>query len=113
DKVKDKTGIYNYTGNLNESLSIIKASKGIVATRFHSMILGWLFNKNVYPIIYSQKTDNVLSDTNLLGDFVWMQEIDKIKISSVLTQLLTGDKHDIDNEIHNAQKQFLYLDKIL
>lgn len=113
EQTRNKTKIYNYNGDLNESLSIIKSSKGIVATRFHAMILGWLFELNVFPIIYSQKTENVLIDTEFQGDSAWIQEIDQAGTSSILSQLLIENKHIIDEEIQDAQKQFLKLDEIL
>src|SRR5699024_8682160 len=49
---------YLYRGDLEEALSVLKSSKSVIATRFHSLILGLLFKKPVFPFIYSGKTRN-------------------------------------------------------
>lgn len=58
---------YFYRGNLNEALKKISEAKIIVGTRFHANVVGLLLNKTIIPIIYSNKTKNMLNDINFKG----------------------------------------------
>lgn len=102
-----------YAGNIEESLNIIKESQSIIATRFHSMILGWLFNKPVYPIIYSNKTLNVIKDVGYQGKYTeisTIRNIDPIEIMEYLTQTKS---FDISKQIASSSLQFEKLDVFL
>ena len=54
--------IKNYDGDIDDCLKEISECEYIVGTRFHSIILGWLFEIKTLPIIYSDKTLNVIKD---------------------------------------------------
>lgn len=59
-----------YNGDIDDFLGEINKCEFIMASRFHAMILGFVMQKKVLPIIYSQKQINVLSDMNFQGS-VW------------------------------------------
>lgn len=80
DTVKTKIEKYVYDGNIDEALAIIEQSDFIFASRFHAMILGWVFGKPVYPYIYSDKSTNVLKDIRFEGTF--SKIIDPIMMST-------------------------------
>lgn len=46
---------------VDQVLSLFKSSKAVVATRYHSLILAWLFEKPVVSIAYSDKTTNFIN----------------------------------------------------
>lgn len=46
---------------VDQVLSLFKSSKSVVATRYHSLILAWLFEKPVVSIAYSDKTTNFIN----------------------------------------------------
>ncbi|MCH1981748.1 polysaccharide pyruvyl transferase family protein [Ruminococcus sp. OA3] len=56
-----------YHGNLNEFLHILGSVKYLIGTRFHANVLGFLMQKTVYPIVYSQKTVHMLEDAGFNG----------------------------------------------
>lgn len=101
-----------YNGNLQESISTIKESSFVVATRFHSMILGWLFNKAVFPIVYSDKMENVMSDINFLGYSTRLQDIDNVEPERVFDALKTN-RIEVYQQIKNAEGHFEKLDEYL
>lgn len=113
DYKNDRINAYYYRGDLDESLTVIKSSIGVIATRFHSMILGWVFNKPVFPFIYSKKTSNVLNDSKDPGYSLPISEIDRIDYDKVIEQLTNKEAQDISIEKEEALKHFFETDKFL
>lgn len=58
---KDKVHLYSYE-NIDYSLKLIRESEAIIATRYHAMILGWLYQKPMFVVSYSNKINNVILD---------------------------------------------------
>lgn len=104
---------YYYRGDMNESLEVINGAAGIVATRFHSMILGWIFNKPVLPIIYSHKMTNVLNDINYDGHFLEIKNIEKFDLKKALYQTIRSQQLDVSEEIRKSHENFLKLDEFM
>src|SRR5690625_2673383 len=103
---------YNYRGSIAESLDIISNSSLIIATRFHAMILGWVFNKPVVPIAYSEKMTNVMKDVEFNGlytDFKNLYQLNPVDVGkSIRTNLI-----DVTKQKENSREQFTELDKLL
>lgn len=73
DNFKDKSNIlaYNYPEiNYKQVIYIIKNSKKVLATRYHSMILGILLEKKVCPVCYDEKMEHVLND--IIPDYKYL-----------------------------------------
>lgn len=103
---------YFYKTNINEALKIVEESCFVVATRFHSMILGWLYNKPVYPIVYSRKMTNVMNDIGFNGYSVSFSNLSDLQTDEVLQSIETN-KIDISSQISNSEKHFYKLDDFL
>ncbi|MEE1133046.1 MAG: polysaccharide pyruvyl transferase family protein [Caryophanon sp.] len=100
-----------YDGTNREGiLNLIAESEIIVATRFHAMILGWVHNKKVLPIIYSDKTLNVIKDLSFNGRYVDLRER-KTNYDISLSEI--GKLENIDEIINESYKHFKVLDKYL
>lgn len=103
---------YYYSGDLTEALGIIKKSEIIVATRFHAMILGFVYEKKVLPIAYSKKTTNVLKDLEFLGEYVDFEDLSKLNKENILnSQILEPSKLELAKK--DSMRHFEVLDKIL
>ncbi|PYZ95079.1 transferase [Salipaludibacillus keqinensis] len=61
---------YVYKGDINETLTTIASFSLFIAARFHANIVALLFGIGLMPVIYSQKTMNILEDLS----------IDKVKV---------------------------------
>lgn len=103
---------YNDIG-LDETIKLFKNSQYIIGTRFHSIVLAILFRKNFYPIIYSNKTENMLTDIGFSGKSAHLSEI-----SSIIADDILGNTFDIPLDKHSeyikaSGMHFAKLDKAL
>lgn len=104
---------YLYEGNIESCISIIQQSEYILATRFHAMILGWVMQRPVFPILYSNKTLNVINDVSFQGKYIRVQDMDQLSMDDVYYNLEKQIVVNVDEQKVRAEEQFLYLDKQL
>jgi colanic acid/amylovoran biosynthesis protein len=107
-----KVSKHLYELNIEETLNIIASSKFIVATRFHSMILGWVYNKPVFPIVYSEKMTNVMEDLGFQGLYTKINNIEFLKPEEVF-QCMKTNRIDVSMQVKSAEKHFEKLDEFL
>lgn len=110
DELKDKIHSYYYETNINEALNVLASSKAIVASRFHAMILGLVFEKPILPLIYSKKMTNVLEDINFKGPYYNIKKLDKVNIDY---SWIESRNEDIKKQVNNSEKHFKKLDEFL
>ncbi|WHS05452.1 polysaccharide pyruvyl transferase family protein [Ligilactobacillus salivarius] len=93
---KDKIILKNHT-NIEKSLDVIRKAKKIVATRYHAMILGWLYRKPTFVIAYSKKTENEIKTYFPEQQYIKIQNIGNVsdisytKINRKLLKKLKND----------------------
>ncbi|WP_191565583.1 polysaccharide pyruvyl transferase family protein [Metabacillus idriensis] len=102
--------IINYERNINKFLEKFKTCEIIVGTRFHSIILAILFNQRVFPIIYSEKTYNVLKDLNMEDNYCYIKNIKNLDIKN---EIMTTNKIIDRHVLLESHKQFKELDLLL
>ena len=112
DKYKKNVNKCFYRGNIDETLNILSSSKYIIGTRFHSMILGWVFNKPVFPIVYSNKMTNVMDDVKFEGEYIRLEEIDSLDVEKSFEKL-DDSIIDVTKQIESSKLHFMKLDKFL
>jgi colanic acid/amylovoran biosynthesis protein len=102
---------YYYKNSVDEAIGHISNCEIVVGTRFHACILGFIFNKKVLPIIYSDKTKNILDDMHFDGPTLDIRKPNP----SELTDFKIRDLKifNVDKQVKLAEKQFQELDKIL
>lgn len=103
---------YFYDGNIDETIAELNTASIIVGTRFHANILGLLLGKTIIPIIYNDKTKNLLDDIHFKGKYIDMEHLNQFDIKSLTNNDLTY-KCNISRQIKEAQKHFKVLDNIL
>ena len=112
ENLKEKVSKYYYRDNLKEALDVIGDSQVIVGSRFHSIILGFVLNKKVIPIIYSDKTSNVLKDLKFDGKSVDIRKLNEFKEDEIASY----DENtilNVDDERKKSQLHFADLDQVL
>lgn len=110
-KLQESVSSYVYTGDIDEALSVLSEAEIIVASRFHAAVLGLAFGKKVLPIVYSDKTLNILRDLDFDGPIFDIREIDKF--SGRKFDIGSLRLNDVSKQKKLAEKQFQELDKIL
>ncbi|MEB2492996.1 polysaccharide pyruvyl transferase family protein [Peribacillus frigoritolerans] len=108
----DKVSEHYYKLNIEETINLIAKSSLVVATRFHSMILGWVFNIPVFPIVYSDKMTNVMSDVGFKGFYTDIKSINSLKPEQVFESTKTN-LIDVSTQVKSAEMHFEKLDKYL
>lgn len=106
---------YFYRGDIEEALNAIASCEIVVGTRLHSIILGLVFGKNVLPIIYSDKTLNILNDIGFKGDIVDFRKGNEVDLAALLNRVhnSTLSPSKLEELRKSAELQFAGLDKIL
>lgn len=112
NKYKEKINVENYTGNIDEFLSKFESMENIIGTRFHACILSQVFGQGLYPLIYSDKTYNVLKDINLDNEYLYINNIDKIDHKHIL-KVIDNNKIKNTDIFTESEKQFEGLDNYI
>lgn len=100
----------DYRGNLKECMDAISQSEVVVATRFHAMILGWLFEARVYPLVYDKKMVNTLND--LAPDQIRMPINENMNLSMEEIVHKAAKLKHLSSIRQQAQEQFAWLDSL-
>lgn len=109
-KIKNKVKIVNYDGQIDDFLEKFETMETIIGSRFHACILSQVFNQGLYPLIYSDKTYNVLKDINLDRYYCYIQNIKTLDVSELL-KIIENNKIKDRTIFQEAEKQFRELDK--
>lgn len=106
-----KVKIYNHK-SIENSLSLISTANRIIATRFHAMILGWIFQIPTFVISYSRKTTDVIKDIWPEQNYVDIDHVDSVTYQDV--EDLNFIPSPILADVKSRSKlQFQYFDKFL
>lgn len=110
ESYKDKINIHLYKGeNWRETVQLMSSASYIIATRFHSMILGLVYGVPTLPIIYNEKSLNILKDLKCEGCCVKLEELDTYN----LNEIKFAKPEDINKVKVKSIEQFKVLDTFL
>ena len=112
EKMKVKVSKYFYRGNIEEALNVLGESKVIIGSRFHANIIGFILNKTVIPVAYSDKTLNVLKDLKFDGKIIDIRKIDEFDVKK-LTYKDLNYKISVKEQIEMANEHFKIIDNDL
>lgn len=109
---KKKITIYNYHGNVDEILKVISEFDLFISARFHGNVIAQLMDIPNIPIIYSEKTSNMLKDIGFKGKTVNVKDMDRVDIVEIIKSN-NYSSVDLKNIIRSSEKQFSNLDRFL
>lgn len=107
-----KVKVHNYDGDIDNTLKVFSKMEKIIATRFHALILSQLYNQDVYPLVYSEKTKNVLDDLGINKVYCDIRDIGKLNFNKV-EESIEGNKIRKGIVQKESGKHFLKLDEYL
>ena len=99
----------------DEIVGYLAYADSVVASRFHAMVLGWVFGKITVPVVYSEKMTNTIRCVNPEISVITTEEIrDNKKNLIQVYQECMNEKADLNIEIirEKAQKHFEKLDVV-
>ncbi len=113
--LKSYVKILDYQGDIEPILKEISESQLIIASRFHANILGVVAQTNILPLIYSDKTLNVLKDIGFKDKILRIEECKEINNKEMIEGLLTVHEQvsDLNDIKKNSLKHFSVLENIL
>ncbi len=110
NKSKIEIITYNNT-NMDVMLNAIQTSSKLIATRFHSLVLGLSYGVPTLPIIYHQKLLTVLEE---LGYEKYAIKLDKLKEINIKELKFIKISNKMRKDLANkADNQFVKLDKFI
>ncbi|MDU2265557.1 polysaccharide pyruvyl transferase family protein [Clostridium celatum] len=112
DETKREIDIYEYKGNLEEAFKLISKFKLFIAARFHANIIAQLLSVPILPVIYSNKTSNMLKDIGLDKFMITMDKLEDQYNEEVIVEAF-NNKVDLTNILMQSKKQFDYIDKFI
>lgn len=102
-----------YDGDIDKFLQFFGSMEAIYATRFHAMILGFVYNRIVIPIVYSKKMIQVLDDIKFTGSIIPIENISQQDITQCINYMRTYDYALPDSIREESKGMFGDFDKFL
>lgn len=116
DRIINKTNNcverYSYNGNISDIITELSTATTIVGTRFHANILGFIMKKNVIPIIYNDKTKNMLIDIDFKGCYFDLNDHQKMDINNLSVSDLNY-VIDVKKQVKESNNHFYEIDNFI
>lgn len=109
----DNISMVDYDGNLSNIYDLYENTSYVIGTRLHSIILAWIYDKPVIPIIYDMKVEEMLKTYQFEGLKLSLETITKITPVEIENNLKKYDFKNKKNIVDEANKQFKFLDREL
>ena len=81
DEYEENINVLKYTGNIEEFLREYSKLEYMVCTRFHSMVLSFIFKQKIYNLVYSNKSKEPLDDYKI---HIKTDEVSKLEYETCL-----------------------------
>lgn len=105
--------IQDYDGNLSEIFELYETTEKIIATRLHTIVLAWLYDIPVVPIVYDLKVEGLLKMCMFNGEIFDIKELNEISVNELGSAFDEYQYRISDEVIQQANKQFEKLDMAL
>ena len=110
---RQKVDVFAYDGNLEPLWQLYASAQKVIATRLHTIILSWLFDVPVVPIVYDIKVDNILRSYEFTGTRYDIHELDMVQPDTI-ERAFGAYSYQVPEElIRAADGQFAALDRVL
>lgn len=113
---KDKVEVVAFDGNIYSFMQEFNKCSYMIGTRFHSIILSLFCKIPVLPVVYSNKSRNILSDLNYQGIKLDISNLININVENIVKSINIKENllYDFDQDImQKAEGHFVVLGKYL
>lgn len=100
---------YAYHGDISAVFHLYERATVVIATRFHSMIMGFVYNKPVFPIVYNCKMEHYLQDLTFDSSYATLETLKNFSADDVETCVIC----ECNNHKKYAHNQFEALKRYL
>ena len=111
-KEKEQIRIFSYKGNIEEIMELYSSTQKVIATRLHTIILAWLFDIPVIPVVYDIKVGNILKSYGFTGEKYDIDGLENVQTEQIDHSFEKYDYKISDDLIKQANEQFEVLDRI-
>lgn len=101
-----------YEDDISEFLLAFQEMDIMICSRFHSMILGLVFQQKIFPIVYGEKMKHVLEDIGYKNEFISIEDSRSLTYERVINNA-SKSVTDVAYIKDKAQEQFRELDRLL
>ena len=102
-----------YKGDVDNFLLEYLSLESVFTTRFHAMILSILGGQNIYPLIYSDKMENVLNDLEYCGTSLRIDKMEEALNEEKMLLDMANNRCSLDNVRQKSLEQFKVRDLYL
>ncbi len=108
--------VLNYNGRNSAILKkCLAESQYVIGERFHAVVLGLAAGCSVIPVIYSDKTNNILNDLGFSGQIADIRtlSVGNLDYQAIMQKPEEQRLPNMKDIVEESQKHFALLDKIL
>lgn len=102
--------VMSYRGNITEIMSCIRNAEYVIASRFHAIVTSLCYEVPCYPVVYSNKTENLLADIAYTGEYTTVDEFFEQNMENIDKNRQKEYKPNVKKMSMESQKHFSYLD---
>lgn len=117
NKINEKSGgqaeVLDYDGNIQVVMQCIKNAEYVIASRFHAIITSLVFGVPCLPVIYSDKTSNMLNDIEFNGMCCHIDALKEMSLESIDLNRKRNYIVDLEKVKEESKGHFEEFDKYL
>ena len=113
EMIKSEVRIISYNGkNHLEILNLFESAEVVLASRFHAAVIGLSYGCRILPIVYSNKTVNMLEDIGYLGNICDIRKEETYKYILDDNEAVAVSEELIKELSIKSEEHFRLLDKL-
>lgn len=113
EKSGGKAEILDYDGNIQIVMQCIKKAKYVIGSRFHAIITSLVFEVPCLPVIYSDKTSNMLNDIGFNGIRCHINDLKEMSLETIDFNRRKNYIVDLEKVKEESKGHFEEFDKCL
>ena len=102
-----------YDGDVNRIINLIKNADYVIASRFHAVITAFVYGVPCFPVVYSNKTENMLADIGFKGESCDINSLGGLSLPTVDSNRADGCTVSAERYAAASDEHFAKLDELI